>query len=57
MNIQIDLFDIGEEYKRKYQRPLDFDLHQTCSGDYLRLIATLLNGANNNNVLDGATKI
>ncbi|VDL80804.1 unnamed protein product [Nippostrongylus brasiliensis] len=46
---EIDLYDIGEEYKRKYNRTLEYDIQQTCSGDYMRLVTALLSAANNNN--------
>uniref|UniRef100_A0A1I7XPA8 Annexin n=1 Tax=Heterorhabditis bacteriophora TaxID=37862 RepID=A0A1I7XPA8_HETBA len=46
---EIDLFDIAEEYKRKYHRSLDHDIQQTCSGDYMRLVSSMLAGGTNNN--------
>ncbi|CAI5452599.1 unnamed protein product [Caenorhabditis angaria] len=46
---EIDLYDIAEEYKRKYHRALDHDISQTCSGDYLRLVSSLINGTTGNN--------
>ncbi|CAB3396549.1 unnamed protein product [Caenorhabditis bovis] len=46
---EIDLYDISEEYKRKYQRSLENDLTQTCSGDYMRLVTALVNGTTGNN--------
>ncbi|GMR59508.1 hypothetical protein PMAYCL1PPCAC_29703 [Pristionchus mayeri] len=42
---EIDMADIVEEYKRRYQRSLDFDISQTCSGDYLRLVLSIINPA------------
>ncbi|KAK6754773.1 hypothetical protein RB195_013643 [Necator americanus] len=46
---EIDLYDIGEEYKRKYNRSLEYDIQQTCSGDYMRLVSALLSASSNNN--------
>ncbi|RCN50567.1 Annexin [Ancylostoma caninum] len=46
---EIDLYDIAEEYKRKYNRALEYDIQQTCSGDYMRLVSALLSASNNNN--------
>ncbi|KAK6020730.1 Annexin, partial [Ostertagia ostertagi] len=46
---RIDLYDICEEYKRKYQRALEYDVQQMCSGDYMRLLIALLSASNNNN--------
>lgn len=49
---QIDLYDIAEEYKRKYNRTLEHDIQQTCSGDYMRLVTALLTAStSNNNIL------
>uniref|UniRef100_A0A1I7V1Z2 Annexin n=1 Tax=Caenorhabditis tropicalis TaxID=1561998 RepID=A0A1I7V1Z2_9PELO len=44
---EIDLQDISLEYKRKYHRPLEHDICQSTSGEYTRMICTLLNGFNN----------
>uniref|UniRef100_A0A8R1HK51 Annexin n=1 Tax=Caenorhabditis japonica TaxID=281687 RepID=A0A8R1HK51_CAEJA len=44
---EIDLQDISLEYKRKYQRPLEHDICQSTSGEYTRMICTLLSGFNN----------
>ncbi|KAL3083190.1 hypothetical protein niasHS_010992 [Heterodera schachtii] len=40
---EIDLFDICNEYKRKYGHNLMFDLQNMCSGDFLRLLSRLVN--------------
>ncbi|GMS80471.1 hypothetical protein PENTCL1PPCAC_2646 [Pristionchus entomophagus] len=40
---EIDMADIVEEYKSRYQRSLDFDIQQSCSGDYLRLVQSTIN--------------
>lgn len=49
---EIDLYDIAEEYKRKYNRTLEHDIQQTCSGDYMRLVTALLTAStSNNNIL------
>uniref|UniRef100_A0A914DVR4 Annexin n=1 Tax=Acrobeloides nanus TaxID=290746 RepID=A0A914DVR4_9BILA len=42
MRSEIDLYDICQEYKRKYGRHLSLDLKTTCSGDFLRLLIQLL---------------
>ncbi|GMT10950.1 hypothetical protein PFISCL1PPCAC_2247, partial [Pristionchus fissidentatus] len=39
---EIDMADIVEEYKRRFQRSLEFDFTQTCSGDYLRLLLSII---------------
>lgn len=44
---EIDLQDISLEYKRKYHRPLEHDICQSTSGEYTRMICTLLSGFNN----------
>ncbi|KAJ1346235.1 hypothetical protein KIN20_000987 [Parelaphostrongylus tenuis] len=45
---EIDLYDIGEEYNRKYQRTLIQDIQKICSGDYMRLAVKLLSSSSNN---------
>ncbi|KAI1720706.1 annexin domain-containing protein [Ditylenchus destructor] len=40
---EIDLHDICDEYKRKYGHHVVFDLQNTCSGDFLRLLNQLVN--------------
>ncbi|KAE9552945.1 hypothetical protein FO519_003822 [Halicephalobus sp. NKZ332] len=39
---EIDLHDICEEYKRKFSKPIVYDLKNTCSGDFLRLLRRLV---------------
>ncbi|VDM53765.1 unnamed protein product [Angiostrongylus costaricensis] len=46
---EIDLYDIAEEYNRRYQRTLAYDIQKTCSGDYMRLVVALLSNSSNNN--------
>ncbi|KJH48088.1 Annexin [Dictyocaulus viviparus] len=46
---EIDLYDIAEEYNRKYQRTLAYDIQQTCGGDYMRLAVALISASSNNN--------
>ncbi|CAI2353517.1 unnamed protein product [Caenorhabditis sp. 36 PRJEB53466] len=43
---EIDLQDISLEYKRKYHRALEHDISQPTSGEYTRMICTLLSGFN-----------
>ncbi|CAK5024976.1 unnamed protein product [Meloidogyne enterolobii] len=40
---EIDLYDICNEYKRRYGHPLVYDLQQMCSGDFFRLLSQLVN--------------
>ncbi|KAL7073324.1 hypothetical protein ACQ4LE_007601 [Meloidogyne hapla] len=40
---EIDLYDICNEYKRRYGHPLVYDLQQMCSGDFFRLLNQLVN--------------
>uniref|UniRef100_A0A183CTA7 Annexin n=1 Tax=Globodera pallida TaxID=36090 RepID=A0A183CTA7_GLOPA len=39
---EIDLYDICNEYRRKYGHHLMFDLQNMCSGDFLRLLSRLV---------------
>uniref|UniRef100_A0A914QQ80 Annexin n=1 Tax=Panagrolaimus davidi TaxID=227884 RepID=A0A914QQ80_9BILA len=43
---EIDLYDICEEYKRKYCRSIVTDLKETCSGDFYRLLKQLVDPQN-----------
>ncbi|CAO4376699.1 unnamed protein product [Caenorhabditis nigoni] len=44
---EIDLQDISLEYKRKFNRALETDISMYTSGEYTRMIITLLSGFNN----------
>uniref|UniRef100_A0AC34FIG7 Annexin n=1 Tax=Panagrolaimus sp. ES5 TaxID=591445 RepID=A0AC34FIG7_9BILA len=43
---EIDLYDICEEYKRKYGKSMVTDLKEACSGDFYRLLKQLVDPQN-----------